>query len=213
MKICLDNGVHFKTLSIDKLTGAMNRRKIATSAMALFLPGLALTITVTMVFLSVSESAKTKAYHDRERHTVDIMAANIDADIMQVSSDLAILTHDRALEYLWDDDGIPIPDLLVDLTECFLNISRYRRLYDQVRLLDENGMEIIRVNFNSGRPLVISREELQNKKDRYYFDDTFKLNRGEVFVSPLDLNIEQGEIEQPLKPMIRFATPVFDRSG
>jgi len=28
---------------------------------------------------------------------------------------------------------------------------------------------------------------------------------GEVFASPLDLNVEQGEIEQPLKPMLRIA--------
>jgi signal transduction histidine kinase len=34
-----------------------------------------------------------------------------------------------------------------------------------------------------------------------------------VFVSPFDLNVEHGEIEQPLKPTIRFATPVFDGMG
>lgn len=36
---------------------------------------------------------------------------------------------------------------------------------------------------------------------------------GEVFASPLDLNVEQGEIEQPLKPMLRIATPVYDSAG
>ena len=39
------------------------------------------------------------------------------------------------------------------------------------------------------------------------------LDKGQVFVSPLDLNIERGAIEQPLKPMIRLATPVFDSAG
>jgi hypothetical protein len=34
-----------------------------------------------------------------------------------------------------------------------------------------------------------------------------------VFASPLDLNIERGEIELPLKPMIRFGTPVCDLEG
>src|SRR5581483_10224134 len=37
--------------------------------------------------------------------------------------------------------------------------------------------------------------------------------RGEVFISPFDLNVEHEQIERPLKPTIRFATPVFDRAG
>jgi signal transduction histidine kinase len=39
------------------------------------------------------------------------------------------------------------------------------------------------------------------------------LDRGEVFVSPFDLNVEHEAIEKPLKPVIRFATPVFDRNS
>lgn len=39
------------------------------------------------------------------------------------------------------------------------------------------------------------------------------LDKGSVFVSPFDLNIEQGKVEKPHKPMIRFATPVFDQAG
>ncbi len=36
--------------------------------------------------------------------------------------------------------------------------------------------------------------------------------KGEIFISPLDLNIEQGKIEQPLKPMLRLGTLIFDSS-
>src|SRR5205085_875061 len=32
-------------------------------------------------------------------------------------------------------------------------------------------------------------------------------------MSPFDLNVEHEKIERPLKPAIRFATPVFDRRG
>ena len=32
-------------------------------------------------------------------------------------------------------------------------------------------------------------------------------------MSPLDLNIEHGQIEQPEKPIVRVATPVFDAAG
>ena len=42
--------------------------------------------------------------------------------------------------------------------------------------------------------------------------DAFRLEPGEIFISPLDLNIEQQKIELPYKPMIRLAMPVADQS-
>jgi len=199
------------------LTGRQNgmpdRQKIAKGTLSFFLPVLVLMIAVTAAIEYLRGKAEMEAYQSMARHNVDIQAVNIDGDIRQISSDVAILVYGRTMERLWDDDGIPIPGVLADLTQDFLNLSMRRRLYDQVRLLDENGMEIARVNFNSGHPAIVPRDRLQNKKGRYYFDDAFRLSQGEVFVSPLDLNIEHGEIERPFKPMIRFATPVFDRRG
>ena len=50
---------------------------------------------------------------------------------------------------------------------------------------------------------------LQNKKDRYYFQDTMTLEKGQIFISKLDLNMENGVLEQPIKPMLRLGTPVL----
>jgi hypothetical protein len=86
-------------------------------------------------------------------------------------------------------------------------------MYDQIRLLDERGMEVVRVDLIRETPVILPGERLQDKSERYYFRDSFKLGRGEVFMSPLDLNVENGRIERPLKPMIRFGTPVFDGQG
>jgi hypothetical protein len=36
------------------------------------------------------------------------------------------------------------------------------------------------------------------------------LEKGGIFVSSFDLNIEHGKVEKPIKPVIRFAAPVFD---
>ena len=74
-------------------------------------------------------------------------------------------------------------------------------------------MEIIRVNYNNGVPYVVPDSKLQFKGQRYYFHDTFELEKGEVFFSPMDLNIENGAIEIPDKPMIRIGIPVFNDEG
>ena len=93
--------------------------------------------------------------------------------------------------------------------------SKNKRMYDQIRYIDEKGFELVRINSNRidpNTPLIIKKSGLQNKKDRYYFKNSIDLKLNQIYVSPLDLNKENKEIEIPLKPMIRFATPVFNSS-
>ncbi len=85
--------------------------------------------------------------------------------------------------------------------------------YDQLRLIRLDGQELIRVNRDQGNCTVVPQTELQNKAQRYYFTEAARLPKGEVFVSPLDLNVENGKVELPHKPMIRFAAPVSDADG
>jgi signal transduction histidine kinase len=86
-------------------------------------------------------------------------------------------------------------------------------ILDQIRLIASDGREQIRINCNQGAPIAVREGELQSKSDRYYFSGTRDLQRAEVYVSPFDLNVEHGAIEEPWKPVLRLATPVFDLDG
>ena len=121
-----------------------------------------------------------------------------------------LLTLARTHEHkLTGNDASQHKDLLHD----FLVYSNGKKIYDQIRYIDETGQEVIRINYNQDQPVVIPKEQLQSKTNRYYFTDTISLEKGEIFISPLDLNVEHGLIEKPIKPMIRFGTPVFDHLG
>ncbi|MDC7225720.1 MAG: diguanylate cyclase [Spirochaetales bacterium] len=95
----------------------------------------------------------------------------------------------------------------------FLEFISSTNRYDQLRYLDKYGKELTRVNYNSGEPAVTAQNNLQNKDCRYYFTESLSLPENQIYISPFDLNMENGEIEQPLKPMIRFSTPVFNSRG
>ncbi|MCY6483099.1 diguanylate cyclase [Clostridium aestuarii] len=99
------------------------------------------------------------------------------------------------------------------LSNEWLDFSKEKKIYDQIRLIDENGYEKIRINYNNGNPEIVANSELQNKKHRYYFKDSIKLENQEIFISKFDLNIENEDIDMLIKPMIRFSTPVFDNTG
>ncbi len=100
-----------------------------------------------------------------------------------------------------------------ELVSDYLSVMMQTRHYDQIRYLDETGKELIRINYDDGRPRLVPKEELQFKGNRYYFKDIFSLGSGDIYVSPLDLNIEDGKVELPFKPMVRFGMPVFNSLG
>ena len=95
------------------------------------------------------------------------------------------------------------------MEQDFLIFSSAHPSYYQVRYLDETGQEIARVDTIDGSTAIVPEEALQDKSDRYYFIEGAKLGPGDVYISPLDLNREHGELEQPLHPVIRYVTPVY----
>ncbi len=97
------------------------------------------------------------------------------------------------------------------IRQAYLTVSDSRKVYNQIRYLDENGREVVRVDHDGTHPpRLIPRDELQNKRELNYFSETMTLGPGQVYTSPLDLNRERGQIEVPYRPVIRYATPLFD---
>ncbi len=83
----------------------------------------------------------------------------------------------------------------------------------QARYLDKTGQEVVRIDAGANGIVPIPPDQLQNKADRYYFTETMALPLGAVFVSPIDLNREFGQIQEPRTPTLRYATPVFTNEG
>ena len=100
-----------------------------------------------------------------------------------------------------------------DALRVLYSFAENKSGYGQVRLLNAQGFEQIRINRDRGRSRVVPEEELQQKAHRGYFKASQKLGAGDVYVSRLDLNIENHKIEIPYVPVIRFMTPVVDDNG
>ena len=100
-----------------------------------------------------------------------------------------------------------------DIAEEWRIYVDYKGIYDQLRFIDFNGDEKIRINYSVNKAFIVDPSSLQNKKDRYYFTETAQLEKGQILISRLDLNMENGIIEIPIKPIIRLSTPVVDENG
>ena len=134
----------------------------------------------------------------------------LEADIGAITTDLMFLG--RHLESLSFEPAAGAARRRY-LAELFLTFAREKGLYDQIRFIDSDGREVVRVNRAGSRPVLVDDAGLQDKSDRYYVVHGLRLESGQIYVSPLDLNVEDGVVEQPIKPVLRFATPVFDAGG
>ncbi|BES64078.1 sensor domain-containing diguanylate cyclase [Gottschalkiaceae bacterium SANA] len=99
------------------------------------------------------------------------------------------------------------------ISRFYYELSKSKELYDQIRYLDDEGHEQIRINFEAGNPRIVMEDELQDKSQRYYFIESAKLKQDEIYMSLLDLNVENGKVEWPVKPMIRMGMRVEDAQG
>ncbi|MCU7804057.1 MAG: diguanylate cyclase [Candidatus Thiodiazotropha sp. (ex Lucinoma borealis)] len=131
---------------------------------------------------------------------------------IEIHSDLRFLTEQRELHALFSS-AQKEQQPLQNLQASWKSLALQRNRYDQLRFLDIDGLELIRINFNMGNPESVSRDKLQSKKYRYYFTESIGKPPGTIYSSPLDLNIEDKIIELPLKPTIRFASSVSSSDG
>ncbi len=131
-------------------------------------------------------------------------------DFSHITTDTFLASNSPALTRYLEDSG---EDQYQDLNNTLRNLSLFHPIYDQVRFIAADGMEVVRVNLVDGQPQLVANQDLQNKADRPYFIDTMKLNKGQVTLSAMDLNMEHGQVEIPYKATMRISAPVFDKSN
>nr|WP_297784822.1 sensor histidine kinase [uncultured Allomuricauda sp.] len=112
---------------------------------------------------------------------------------------------------------VPFPPSFSDTSELeegfienYIKILQGVDEYDQFRLIDTNGQEILRYEKTGTNKMLPA--QVQNKVNRPYFNKGLTLKKGQVYISPIELNQEYGEIEIPYKPVMRGVTPIFDNN-
>lgn len=157
-------------------------------------------------FLSQSNRSRQSELESASNSTINALSYFITYKINRLTSDLSFISDILRDHYPANND-------FSDIESILLAYSKRRTVFDQIRYLDLEGNEIIRINYGTNGAYVVPKNELQNKANRYYFQSTVTLGKNQVYISPLDLNVENNQIEKPLKPMLRLGIPFFNSSG
>ncbi|MET0003013.1 MAG: PAS domain S-box protein [Candidatus Thiodiazotropha sp.] len=178
--------------------------------MAIFIPMCLVLMIIGAMHYYTFYTTERSSIESRELLNVDLAKRMIEKDIADVVSDLLFLAEH--IERRGLPEALPW-SREQRISEEFKVFAKNKGFYDQIRYIDNIGMEVVRINYSNGESRVVPESKLQNKSSRYYFKEALALDRGYIYLSPFDLNMEEGEIEFPLKPVIRFGTPVFDSHG
>lgn len=171
---------------------------------------LALVLLLAGLYVYVSGLSHDIRLKEHESKKVELLAESIEQKINVLLSDLIVL---KGSGEIYDFFELPTTDRREKLEKRFDSFAQATRRYHQIRLLDRNGIESVRLNVNDGVSELVSSELLQDKSKRYYFEDTLSLNPDDIYVSAFDLNIENNRIEEPWKPVIRVATKIYNEQG
>ena len=166
----------------------------------------AISFSVIYVFEKNVREAGFNELMTHERQTIELEEKLLGNELSMLIADLLYLKN-----VFWDEYEAHYS--YDEVIEHWIEFSFQHGVYDQIRYIDKNGDERIRINLANGRSYAVEEEDLQNKADRYYFTETIILPEGDVYVSPVDLNIENGALEVPYKPMMRLSTPIYSPDG
>lgn len=147
-----------------------------------------------------------------EHFRVHLAGESLDGEVARPIRHLNSLAHlERGIQRVVDSQPAAIATPMVD---AFISLISRNPEYMQMRWIGDDGMERVRVDRTpDGGTRALPPRELQDKRNRYYVTGTLRLKFGEIFVSPLDLNIEHNQIEIPYRPVVRLGTRVYRSDG
>lgn len=158
---------------------------------------------IILIFIDAKlVDSRKKEIISKEKTLMDLEQKILLSDLQKVMSDLHFL--EEIIVYSVEHDINK-----TDIERLWISFSRHSNLYYQIRFIDKSGNEIIKVQNDGDKAFLIPKNELQNKKNKNYFINSLKLGRNQHFISKLDLNMENGEVEKPIKPMLRFTSKIY----
>ncbi|WP_020679377.1 sensor histidine kinase [Marinobacterium rhizophilum] len=150
------------------------------------------------------------ALEARQNVRVERVVATFSRELGHIRNLTRVLKNSLSVQQALDAGG---PADLNNLAASFLHFAKGVPAISQIRWLDRSGLEQVRINISQGRPYRVSDDQLQDKAQRYYFQEALRLGPGQVYLSKLDLNQEHNEIVRPLEPSLRATLLTGDTDG
>jgi PAS domain S-box-containing protein len=191
----------------DKTASGKTARVNKFEFLALFLPVAALIVLVGMSFASLRTESRVNEIIDSDGARLHLISGFLGAEVLGSLTHLRAVVAEAVTREAMDSRQ---PEQLRALESSFLKLAQRNPKYQQINWIDESGFEKARIMRDQADPYVVGQQELQDKSDSYDLEMARELVPGELYISRIDLDVKDGQIDIPLRPILRIATPVED---
>ncbi len=203
------------------------------SRLAIIFSLLVLVATATVGFLVFWEArqALIAASTDRLKHTAETVEVRFNASLEAIGKDVLFLAETPPVPGLvraqrgplvsrrdgrWDQrtnhSEREWREQLVEIFDVFLqNRASYLRI--SYIGLANGGRELVRIERQDSETFAVPTDSLRQRGDRSYFTEAVNLPAGVVFLSEIEYAPDPRAPGEPVIPMLRAATPVYDEDG
>ncbi|MCK5294150.1 MAG: HAMP domain-containing protein, partial [Arcobacteraceae bacterium] len=167
---------------------------------------------------STSSKAYLESAYDLSKQRTISVNLEIEGILETVPKDVLYATDHHALKrfIIWDkmNEQRKTKEWKQVFTSALIDFMEKKQNYFKARIINLNGDEIISARYNrkSNKVFLQPNKLLQNKQGRGYVEIPKKLGKGKFYVSQMNLNVENGRIEAPYIPVIRYSTPMIDNN-
>lgn len=166
-------------------------------------------ICLNIMFYILMKNKKINELVEKEQRELLIKKERLLSKFQDVNADLLVIMGMPFFENYLNATSKIDNEKYKKLTEdSFKKYLKIKKNYDQIRYINHNGIEQIRITRNQLKK-PDKKINFQDKSARNYFKDGLKLSYGCLGISDFNLNMEYGDIEIPYKPVLRFFTRVF----
>jgi diguanylate cyclase (GGDEF)-like protein/PAS domain S-box-containing protein len=175
-----------------------------------FLPIALLICFVGFIFYISTAAEDETALAANEQDHIHAASENVKRTWLSLTRDTALLANLHSLKRaLHSSDAADWQEAKLD----FMSFVESKHVYCKARWIDETGRERLRVEMVQGHARALPLNQGESKVQRYYFQESMRIAKDAIYLSPIDLEVDEGVIEQPLHPVVRAATRVFDERG
>ncbi|PKI17037.1 response regulator [Colwellia sp. 12G3] len=206
-----DEALHSKLLTVGHAKHSISMQ----IPIAAFILVLSVTSLVSFLFYFETERLLTQQISNEVAIESNLVEPMIEQLYSQAHSDILFLSRTPPIQGMLKSAGngdIHNYTLWKDrMEQIFSQFLINKAFYYQIRFIGvaNNGQELISVR-NDNYSVIIPSYRLQQKSSRPYFKATLDKDPGQVYFSKIELAKNHGKIEQPHKPVLRVATPVYD---
>ncbi|EAY27133.1 SpoIIE family protein phosphatase [Microscilla marina] len=183
----------------------------------LALPVIVLLVLSIATYVILSDKYATDALYDqakrKSKSEIKNEATQVEQFFQSAQTDLLFLSRLSQLNKLSaDTTKEDASESLHTLTETFQQLARTRKVFSQIRFIDQNGQELIKVDYKNGNANSTERQALKNSKGEEFFVKTRQLQEGQFYHTTPYLKKDRKQTPDISQPTLTYATPVMDKN-